>query len=85
MDNVPMAMALEAVQLSDAISAKNLMACDVAIPPFFLSDEDYQSNLNLIGASLGITLDGKLVRSKNDVLGDFLHEINRTGISPPSS
>ncbi|PWA72782.1 hypothetical protein CTI12_AA267610 [Artemisia annua] len=30
-------------------------------------DEDYQSNLNLIGASLGITLDGNPARSKNDV------------------
>nr|GFA30630.1 hypothetical protein [Tanacetum cinerariifolium] len=66
MDNVLMAMTLEAVRFSDAISAKNLMACDMAIPPCFLRmvlysiyvnfirDEDYQSDLNHIGALLGI-------------------------------
>ncbi|GJT69515.1 hypothetical protein Tco_1028801 [Tanacetum coccineum] len=39
-------------------------------------EDEFQSNLNLIGASLGFTLDGILVRSKNDVFEDFLHEIN---------
>ncbi|GJV86946.1 hypothetical protein Tco_1530884 [Tanacetum coccineum] len=32
---------------------------------------DFESNLDLIGASLGITLDGKPARSKNDVLEIF--------------
>nr|GEU46975.1 hypothetical protein [Tanacetum cinerariifolium] len=48
------------------------------------SIDDYQINLKLIGASLGITLDGKPARFKNDVIGDFLHEIDRTGVLPPS-
>lgn len=41
-----------------------------------------QSDLNLIGASLGITLDGQPARASDDVFGDFLHNVNQ-GNAPP--
>nr|GFA44906.1 ABC transporter F family member 1 [Tanacetum cinerariifolium] len=52
MDNVPMAMALEAVRFSDAISAKNLMVCDMAIPPCFLRMVLYSIYVNFIRRSV---------------------------------
>ncbi|GJU70365.1 hypothetical protein Tco_1256624 [Tanacetum coccineum] len=39
-------------------------------------DDEYQNNLNLICASLGITLDGMPAHPITDVFGDFLHDTN---------
>ncbi|GJZ30366.1 hypothetical protein Tco_0575413 [Tanacetum coccineum] len=47
------------------------------------SEDDDSLSMYTLGASLGITLDGKPARSKNDVFRDFLSEVNNNEIPPP--
>ncbi|GJT20370.1 putative reverse transcriptase domain-containing protein [Tanacetum coccineum] len=47
------------------------------------SEDDDSLSMYTLGASLGITLDGKSARSKNDVFSDFLLEVNNNEMPHP--
>ncbi|GJW45120.1 hypothetical protein Tco_0073919 [Tanacetum coccineum] len=47
------------------------------------SEDDESISMYSLGASLGITLDGKPTRSKHDVFSDLLSEASNNDILPP--